>query len=79
MRWALFAVVDMLSQMLACGDEYICHCPVCSGEIGVITRPGRPIKSSACGALHKVLIELKAEGYSKNCKVSGCAWGCMHM
>jgi hypothetical protein len=41
-----------------------------AGEIGAITRPGRPVKSCACGALQKALIELKAEGYSKNCKVS---------
>ncbi len=40
-----------------------------AGEIGAITRPGRPVKSCACGALQKSLIELKAEGYSKNCKV----------
>jgi hypothetical protein len=42
-----------------------------AGEIGAITRPGRPNKSCACGALQKALIELKAEGYSKNCKVWG--------
>ncbi|GIL65559.1 hypothetical protein Vafri_19309 [Volvox africanus] len=32
------------------------------GEIGAITRPGRPKKSCACGALQKCLIELKSEG-----------------
>ncbi|KAJ9511326.1 hypothetical protein QJQ45_029740 [Haematococcus lacustris] len=42
-----------------------------AGEVGAITRPGRPVKSCACGALQKCLIELKAEGYSKNCKVPG--------
>mmetsp|Transcript_18930 Transcript_18930/g.48033 ORF Transcript_18930/g.48033 Transcript_18930/m.48033 type:complete len:464 (-) Transcript_18930:152-1543(-) len=42
-----------------------------AGEVGAITRPGRPNKSCACGALQKCLIELKAEGYSKSCKVPG--------
>ncbi|PNH10436.1 hypothetical protein TSOC_002842 [Tetrabaena socialis] len=32
------------------------------GEVGAITRPGRPKKSCACGALQKCLMELKAEG-----------------
>ncbi|GLC33492.1 hypothetical protein PLESTB_000080900 [Pleodorina starrii] len=32
------------------------------GEMGAISRPGRPKKSCACGALQKCLIELKAEG-----------------
>ncbi|PNH06654.1 hypothetical protein TSOC_006951, partial [Tetrabaena socialis] len=31
------------------------------GEVGAITRPGRPKKSCACGALQKCLMELKAE------------------
>ncbi len=40
-----------------------------AGEVGAITRPGRPNKSCACGALQKALIELKTEGYEDNCKV----------
>ncbi|KAL6759182.1 low-CO2-inducible protein [Haematococcus lacustris] len=42
-----------------------------AGEVGAITRPGRSVKSCACGALQKCLIELKAEGYTKNCKTPG--------
>jgi hypothetical protein len=42
-----------------------------AGEVGAITRPGRPNKSCACGALAKALGELKAEGYECNCKVPG--------
>lgn len=38
-------------------------------QVGAITRPGRPNKSNACGALCKCLGEFKAEGYAANCKV----------
>jgi len=41
------------------------------GELGAITRPGRPNKSCACGALIKCLGELKSQGVSENCKVPG--------
>ncbi len=41
------------------------------GEIGTISRPGRPGSSCACGALHKALIDIKTEGLSANCKIPG--------
>lgn len=40
-----------------------------TGEVGRISRPGRPGVSCACGALNKALIELKSEGVSRSCKV----------
>jgi len=42
-----------------------------AGEVGAITRPGRPNKSCACGAMAKCLGEFKAEGFDCNCKVPG--------
>ncbi|KAG2490704.1 hypothetical protein HYH03_010865 [Edaphochlamys debaryana] len=41
------------------------------GEVGAITRPGRPKKSCACGALQKCLVELKAEGIDAACRSPG--------
>ena len=38
---------------------------------GVLCRPGRPGKSSACGALLKALSDLKEEGVDSNCKTPG--------
>jgi hypothetical protein len=40
-------------------------------EPGVLCRPGRPGKSSACGALLKALSDLKEEGLGANCKTPG--------
>jgi hypothetical protein len=41
------------------------------GEIGTISRPGRPGSSCACGALNKALIDIKTEGVDANCKIPG--------
>jgi len=41
------------------------------GNVGAISRPGRPGDSCACGALNKALIDIKAEGVDANCKVPG--------
>lgn len=41
------------------------------GNVGAISRPGRPGNSCACGALNKALIDIKAEGVDANCKVPG--------
>ncbi|GAX83978.1 hypothetical protein CEUSTIGMA_g11403.t1 [Chlamydomonas eustigma] len=41
------------------------------GTVGSISRPGRPGRSCACGALQKCLSEFHVEGYAQNCKVPG--------
>lgn len=41
------------------------------GEVGTISRPGRPGSSCACGALQKALIDIKTQGLSVNCKIPG--------
>ncbi|GBF93708.1 hypothetical protein Rsub_06811 [Raphidocelis subcapitata] len=41
------------------------------GELGAISRPNRPGKSCACGALAKALNELQTEGLAPNCRVPG--------
>ncbi|GAX83977.1 hypothetical protein CEUSTIGMA_g11402.t1 [Chlamydomonas eustigma] len=41
------------------------------GKVGSISRPGRPGRSCACGALQKCLSEFHVEGYAQNCKVPG--------
>ena len=41
------------------------------GDLGTISRPGRPGSSCACGALHKALIDIKTQGLSTNCKIPG--------
>ncbi|KAI7838860.1 hypothetical protein COHA_007383 [Chlorella ohadii] len=42
-----------------------------SGEVGPMSRPGRPGQSCACGALIKSWNELRAEGLTCNCKIPG--------
>jgi hypothetical protein len=41
------------------------------GELGTISRPGRPGSSCACGALNKALVDIKSEGLATNCKIPG--------
>ncbi|PSC69999.1 low-CO2 inducible [Micractinium conductrix] len=41
------------------------------GEVGPMSRPGRPGQSCACGALIKSWTELRSEGVSCNCKIPG--------
>jgi len=41
------------------------------GEVGTISRPGRPGSSCACGALQKALIDIKTQGLSTNCNIPG--------
>eukprot|EP00890_Picochlorum_soloecismus_P005650 jgi/Picsp_1/6086/NSC_03440-R1_low-co2 inducible protein len=41
------------------------------GEVGTISRPGRPGLSCACGALNQALVDIKAQGVSSNCKIPG--------
>lgn len=41
------------------------------GEVGTISRPGRPGSSCACGALNKALIDIKVQGVDANCKIPG--------
>lgn len=42
-----------------------------SGDMGTISRPGRPGSSCACGALNKALVDIKTDGLSTNCKIPG--------
>lgn len=42
-----------------------------SGEVGAISRPGRPKKSHACGAMLKCLAEVQAEGLGRNFRIPG--------
>lgn len=42
-----------------------------TGEVGAISRPGRPGSSCACGALNKALVDIKTEGIDANCKIPG--------
>jgi len=42
-----------------------------SGEVGAISRPGRPKKSHACGAMLKALAEVQSEGLSRNFSIPG--------
>ncbi len=41
------------------------------GEMGALSRPGRPKQSCACGALLAILNAFKTEGVEKSCKVPG--------
>ncbi|KAL4419735.1 hypothetical protein ABPG75_006833 [Micractinium tetrahymenae] len=41
------------------------------GEVGPMSRPGRPGQSCACGALIKSWNELRSEGVTCNCKIPG--------
>jgi len=41
------------------------------GEVGPMSRPGRPGQSCACGALIKSWNEIRAEGLTCNCKIPG--------
>ncbi|KAK9915041.1 hypothetical protein WJX75_004010 [Coccomyxa subellipsoidea] len=41
------------------------------GDVGPISRPGRPGQSCACGALNAALSDLKATGLKPNCKRPG--------
>jgi hypothetical protein len=41
------------------------------GDVGPMSRPGRPGQSCACGALIKATGEIKAEGVMCNCKIPG--------
>ena len=45
-----------------------------SGEVGPMSRPGRPGQSCACGALIKSWNEIRSEGLTCNCKIPGGAW-----
>lgn len=49
--------------------------PGCSinsrGEVGPMSRPGRPGQSCACGALIKAWQEIRSEGLMCNCKIPG--------
>ena len=49
--------------------------PTCSinsvGDVGPMSRPGRPGQSCACGALIKSTNDLKTEGLTCNCKIPG--------
>ena len=42
-----------------------------SGEVGPMSRPGRPGASCACGALIKSWNEIRSEGLTCNCKIPG--------
>lgn len=42
-----------------------------TATLGSVYRPGRPGRSCACGALQKVLNELKTESVVANCKIPG--------
>ncbi|GFR49404.1 hypothetical protein Agub_g11456, partial [Astrephomene gubernaculifera] len=41
------------------------------GEMGALSRPGRPKQSCACGALLAILNAFKVEGVERSCKVPG--------
>ncbi|GIL77001.1 hypothetical protein Vretimale_3273 [Volvox reticuliferus] len=41
------------------------------GEMGALSRPGRPKQSCACGALLAILNAFKLDGVEKSCKVPG--------
>ncbi|KAL4426266.1 hypothetical protein ABPG77_009881 [Micractinium sp. CCAP 211/92] len=41
------------------------------GEVGPMSRPGRPGQSCACGALIKSWNEIRSEGLTCNCKIPG--------
>ncbi|KAL4439983.1 hypothetical protein ABPG75_002984 [Micractinium tetrahymenae] len=41
------------------------------GEVGPMSRPGRPGQSCACGALIKAWQEIRSEGLMCNCKIPG--------
>jgi len=43
------------------------------GDVGAISRPGRPGQSCACGALYGALNDIKASGLKANCKKPGGA------
>ena len=45
-----------------------------SGEVGPMSRPGRPGQSCACGALIKSWNEIRSEGLTCNCKIPGGTW-----
>jgi hypothetical protein len=47
------------------------------GEVGPMSRPGRPGQSCACGALIKATNEIKSEGLTCNCKIPGGGWECV--
>lgn len=52
-----------------------------SGEVGAISRPGRPKVSHACGALLKALGEVKSEGIGRNFAIPGATlrWELQHI
>ena len=63
--------------LAACLSE-TCGClppPACSinakGDVGPMSRPGRPGQSCACGALIKSLSEISTQGLTCNCKIPG--------
>lgn len=41
------------------------------GEVGPISRPGRPGMSCACGALNQALVDIKSDGLTTNCRIPG--------
>ena len=41
------------------------------GEVGPMSRPGRPGQSCACGALIKSTNDIRSEGLTCNCKIPG--------
>ena len=42
-----------------------------AGNVGAISRPGRPGQSCACGALQQALIDIKLQGLADNLKSPG--------
>lgn len=42
-----------------------------AGNVGAISRPGRPGQSCACGALQQALIDIQLQGLADNCKSPG--------
>ena len=44
-----------------------------AGNVGAISRPGRPGASCACGALNQALVDLKQNGLAESCESLGGA------
>ena len=60
------------SPTLFCLQPLASACSINSvGDVGPMSRPGRPGQSCACGALIKATGEIKAEGVMCNCEIPG--------
>ena len=60
------------SPTLFCLQPLASACSINSvGDVGPMSRPGRPGQSCACGALIKSTNDLKTEGLTCNCKIPG--------